>query len=157
MVLQRRREEHAALVSHEIETGGSDPLLPEFWEEEVASLDAEERMLASHFNHGAQPSHTQHAAGVPTLHPFSTPLQHQPAERTAYRESPIEDEENRWAREAAEAEEAEREAEDAEIARMVEEEYAAVHSRAGGKDDETGDMGMDVDVDWEAFDAMDIE
>jgi hypothetical protein len=30
MIMQRRKDEHAHLVSYEIETGGSDPLLPEF-------------------------------------------------------------------------------------------------------------------------------
>lgn len=34
MVLQRRREEHAALAALDGE-GGSDPHLPEFWEEEL--------------------------------------------------------------------------------------------------------------------------
>jgi hypothetical protein len=45
MVLQRRREQHAALVSHETETGGSDPALPDFWDEEADALAREERAL----------------------------------------------------------------------------------------------------------------
>ncbi|BEI99616.1 hypothetical protein CcaverHIS631_0406590 [Cutaneotrichosporon cavernicola] len=50
MVLQRRREQHAALVSHETETGGSDPALPDIWEEEVDALAREERALYQHLN-----------------------------------------------------------------------------------------------------------
>lgn len=50
MVLQRRREQHAALVSHETETGGSDPALPDFWEEEGDALAREERALYQHLN-----------------------------------------------------------------------------------------------------------
>jgi hypothetical protein len=33
MVLQRQKAQRAALVSHEMETGGSDPDLPDFWDE----------------------------------------------------------------------------------------------------------------------------
>ncbi|KLT43282.1 hypothetical protein CC85DRAFT_291581 [Cutaneotrichosporon oleaginosum] len=50
MVLQRRREQHAALLSHETETGGSDPALPEFWEEEADALAREERALYQHLD-----------------------------------------------------------------------------------------------------------
>lgn len=45
MILQRRKAQHAALVSYEQETGGSDPLLPEFWEEDLSALEREERQL----------------------------------------------------------------------------------------------------------------
>lgn len=45
MILQRRKAQHAALVSYEQETGGSDPLLPEFWEEDLSALEREERAL----------------------------------------------------------------------------------------------------------------
>lgn len=34
MLLQRRKAQHAAMVSYECETGGSDPISPDFWEEE---------------------------------------------------------------------------------------------------------------------------
>ena len=34
MLLQRRKAQHAAMVSYQRETGGSDPISPDFWEEE---------------------------------------------------------------------------------------------------------------------------
>lgn len=45
MILQQRKAQHAALVSYEQETGGSDPLLPEFWEEDLSAMEREEMAL----------------------------------------------------------------------------------------------------------------
>jgi hypothetical protein len=58
------------------------------------------------------------------------------------------DDEDEWERQAAEAEQAERDEEEAEIARRVEEAYGVqVPAPQSGE----------LDMDWDAFDAMDIE
>lgn len=139
MVMQRRKAENAAMVSYEVETGGSDPALPDFWEDDIQLL--------------GQPSHSAR---------FREQIEHEdedddmaltPKRTNAFASArPISfgamNEDEQWALEAAAAEEAEREAEDAEIARRVEEAYGvSVPVPVGG----------DLDMDWEAFDAMDIE
>ena len=137
MVMQRRKAEHAALVSYEMETGGSDPALPEFWDDDIQLIDrphpAQFREPVVHEDDDDDmmmtPKKKFHASARPS--PFGAI-----------------DEDEEWALEAAAAEEAEREAEDAEIARRIEEAYGVSVPGRGMED-----LGMD----WEAFDAMDIE
>ncbi|TYJ56895.1 hypothetical protein B9479_002340 [Cryptococcus floricola] len=44
-ILQRKKAVHAQLVNEEYETGGSDPNLPDFWENELEQMQREERDL----------------------------------------------------------------------------------------------------------------
>ncbi|OWZ76119.1 hypothetical protein C366_05594 [Cryptococcus neoformans Tu401-1] len=134
VILQRKKANHAALVSEEQETGGSDPNLPEFWEEELKTMENEERELFGRLN--------QHVEDGPWN------------ERS-------EIEEDIWAREAAEAEEVEREA---EMARMMEEFERNVlsgmtnhHSQPSQKQQHLVAGDVDMDVDWNQLDSMDIE
>lgn len=114
-MVQRRKAHHAQLVSHEVETGGSDPMLPDFWEEDLVSLELEERHLAAYFDEPTSVSPSYPVAGPSGIGQAASP---RPA-------TIVEREEDQWATEAAEAEEAELEAEEAEIARRVEEAYGA--------------------------------
>lgn len=168
MVLQRRKAQHAALVSHEVETGGSDPLLPDFWEDELYTLEAEERTLMRHWE---DEHNARHEPQSSTRQPAQqhVPYQTPPPARyrfsstgrvpNAYRESSvdaIDQEEDDWAAEAAAAEEAEREAEEVEVLDRVEREYVLSGANSGeGKDDHT--MDVDMDIDWEELDKMDME
>lgn len=138
MVLQRSRARHAQLVSHELETGGSDADLPDFWEDEdeLDPIRLEDRAM--------------HSEDVSMLNVIRTALGRS---GTGHREFGEEDEEDRWAREAAEAEEAEWKAEELEIVRRVEKAYGMGTSTAR----DGGDQHVRMGVDWEAFDAMDIE
>ena len=137
--MQRRKAEHAAMVSYEVETGGSDPGLPDFWDDDI-------QLLGQPPNPAQFRDHIEHEDEDDDM--TLTPKKNRPfvaARPTSFRAV---DEEEEWALEAAAAEEAEREAEDAEIARRVEEAYGfSVPGSSGG----------DLDMDWEAFDAMDIE
>lgn len=197
--MQQKRAEHALLVSYELETGGSDPNLPEFWADELEAIDEddEDDLSDDEVEHGST-AIDDGTWSTPQKHQsvFQTPLrptrQAQPprghrrrnvrppgtSRFGALRDMPDLDEEDRWAMEAAEAEAAElaaeqaaieaeerweaeraevlrREQEDAEIARRVEEAYGiAVPVQTVTQ---TGGSGMDMDLDWEAFDAMDIE
>jgi hypothetical protein len=146
MVLQRRKAEHAAMVSYEVETGGSDPALPDFWDDELEALAQEERRLSSRLESTASPFSGFHADAEDDT--MATP--HRDNTFHDARPSPMQilDEEDEWELEAAAAEEAEREAEDAEIARRVEEAYGLSYPP---------NSGADLDMDMDAFDAMDIE
>lgn len=170
MVLQRRKAEHAALVSHEQETGGSDPIEPDFWEDELDNLDTEERELArmvSRDRHTPKPISRSTFASSSS---FITPRQNSrgggDVEMGMYRDhSDIEED---WAEEAAAAEEAEREAEEMEMLERVEREYAeSLHNGGGGnppsaehtsgqRPGDVGDTGG-MDIDWDGFDQMDME
>lgn len=128
MVLQRRREQHAALVSHEAETGGSDPALPDFWEEEADALAREERALYQHLNatFGGAPAHA--GGGV--------------------------EEEEEWAREAAAAEEAEAAADAQEMAWAAQAEQMA--SQRGPDEFDEADWAAIAAL-QEGDEPMDIE
>lgn len=134
-VLKRKKANHAALVSEEQETGGSDPNLPEFWEEELETMKNEERELLRKLD--------QHVEDGPWN------------ERS-------EIEEDIWAREAAEAEEVEREA---EMAKMMEDfERNALlgmpshqHSQPSQKQQHHFIGDVDMDVDWNRIDSIDTE
>jgi len=149
MVLQRRKAEHAAMVSYEVETGGSDPALPDFWDDELEALAQEERRLSSRFHQPAS-SYSIFDTGDDD---DEDDMMTTPTRGAAFKDarpSPMQilDEEDERELEAAAAEEAEREAEDAEIARRVEEAYGlSLPANSGG----------DLDMDMDAFDAMDIE
>lgn len=128
MVLQRRREQHAALVSHEVETGGSDPNLPDFWEDELDAFAAEERRLLRHLDDDEYDEYT----------------------------IPEETEEELWELEASAAEEAEREAEEIAVAMRVEEEMRirAANPHVHVTD---YDQMLSAPVDFDMDDAMDVE
>jgi len=145
MVLQRSKARHAQLVSHEVETGGSDPDLPDFWEDEPLEQDD--------IHSDRQPEMTHTIIDDISMSPVSS-IPRRREIITTYRERGDADEEERWAREAAEAEEAELETEELEIARKVEEAYGLMMPEPKRRLDER-DEGMDMD--WEALDAMDIE
>ncbi|ORY30388.1 hypothetical protein BCR39DRAFT_529618 [Naematelia encephala] len=141
MVLQRRRAQHTQLLSHELETGGSDPLLPDFWEDELSTIQAEERRLATLLE---APSNLTRQRGAMNPHDDSL-----------YRDSPKEDEEEEmWALEAAQAEQAERDTEEEELAKRVEEAYG-VEVTTPRKQTSNQAMDLDLDIDWEVMDAMD--
>lgn len=150
MVMQRRKAQSAQLIAHERELGGSDPSMPEFWEDEPLYEEAEDDL---------QQDQDQHMASSP-IRPFnngsirtSTPIRGKNISSgfigtdMRHRVDPIE-EEDRWAMEAAEAEEAEREAEEAAVAQRIEMAYGLSVPRA--------DKELD-DMEWDDFDAMDIE
>ena len=143
MVLQRNRARHAQLVSHETETGGSDPNLPDFWDDEQQHLDPDIQIDTDGLHEDISMT-TEHGKSQPRR--SSNPI--------GYRIDGDEDEEEKWAREAAEAEEAELEAEELEIARRVEEAYGMDVPRSSQT---YGEADSRMDMDWQAFDAMDIE
>ena len=126
-------------MSHEIETGGSDPLLPDFWADELDLIAQEERNITAHL-HDPHPDSDTIMASSPF--PGATPTKHAP------RQANVVEEEEEWAREAAEAEQAERDAEEAEIAQRIEEAYGMAVPPP---------RNHHLDMDWDAFDAMDIE
>ena len=136
VVYQRGRAHHAQMVSHEVETGGSDTEPPEFWDDDLGDLTAEQALAAHHEDF-----------------PMSPKKQDAPPRKLAYRDRGEDDE--RWANEAAEAELAEREVEEAEIARRIEEAYGIVPVLPTMTKRDDQDVAMEMD--WEAFDAMDIE
>ena len=141
MVLQRNRARHAQLAAHEVETGGTEPDLPEFWDEDVDALSQDPNGFARHYEDRSMSQDV----------PAPTPGR----KRSLFGYRDREDEEDWWAREAAEAEQAELEAEDLDIARRVEEALGMTMptSRAKGRDGE----GERMEMDWEAFEAMDLE
>ena len=143
VVLQQSRARHAQLVSHQIETGGSDPDLPDFWdddEDSITPLTPQGRIRGYAANLGDVP-----------ISPAESTSGHRDAVQS-YRD--YEDEEERWAREAAEAEEAELDAEQLEMARRVEEQCGALLPKSARQRE---DEDVDMDMDWAAFDSMDIE
>lgn len=160
MVLQRRREQHAALVSHEYETGGSDPMLPDFWEDELSSLAHEECVLFRHLDESFSTSST----------PTSSAMVMAGEEEWVHQALAEADEEEMWAHQAAEAEEAEAaaEAEQVAYAERVEREVAqggfllrqSAHARGNeqghrwmGRNDDA-EMDEQDGLDWAAITAM---
>lgn len=111
MILQRKREQRAAQISYELDNGGSDPISPEFWEEEGSEEDVPEAVWQQDLRgekEGSRPGPSNYQT---------------PQRPSARHDASMIDEEDRWAVEAARAEEAEREAEEAELARQIEESY----------------------------------
>ncbi|WVQ69287.1 uncharacterized protein L199_007504 [Kwoniella botswanensis] len=153
VILQRKKSQHASLVSHEIETGGSDPLTPEFWEDELEELQKEERELMNRLD---DQSHADHQHQNQTSSSTMNNNQHVNQEES--------DEE--WEIQAALAEQEEMELEEINFADQVEKAYYAHQSQSHQPSDNnvhTGNMDVDMDVDldsqvnWDAFDSMDIE
>lgn len=142
MVDQRRKARHAAEVAYERENGGSDPISPDFWDEQeyLAMVDATTRI--------ERPVEMAPAINAPA--PFSTPARSiAPRARPAQPTDPlaIETDADTGALEAARAEEAEREAEEAEMARQIEEEMQ--RSKQAGRPDDMDGMDLDIEMDWE--------
>lgn len=133
MVLQRRREKHAHLVSYEA-SGGSDPLLPEFWEEELEALAREERALLSRLDAMDVGDDGGHDGAV--------------VERHSGHGVDEGDDEAAWAAAAAEAEEAE-----AEIAARVEEQDMLMASQSQHAPSDVYDMEFTPD-EWAAIAAI---
>jgi hypothetical protein len=174
MVLQRRKAEHAALVSHEQETGGSDPLEPDFWDDE---LEMEEREMARIVSpdrptFGDLSRRTKFTAlSVASPSMLTTPPrdvrpygQGKAEAMGTYRDRGDDDED--WAEEAAAAEEAEREAEELAMLDRVERDFME-SSHQGGSGWAPGESGRglvsrargggdDMEVDWDGFDQMDM-
>lgn len=170
MVLQRRKAEHAALVSHEQETGGSDPLEPEFWEEEMEQFDPEAGMVnystrqpPQQLNYLNTPQHSFASSSSKYITPRPARGFGRDMTMGSYRER-MEEEED-WGEEAAAAEAAEREAEEIAMLEMVEREYAQFARGAGGAASHTGEIRVEggrredggMEVDWDGFDQMDME
>jgi len=147
MVLQRQREQRNAQISYEQENGGSDPISPEFWDE-----DEEERALEARL----EMSESYNSAGPSNHNQFQTPPRRSRYPTTIGEQGLEEPDEDDWADEAARAEEAEREAEEMEMARRVEDSYRqqqqqqdqSYHHRADTSI-EVDDMDMDWDVDMD--------
>jgi hypothetical protein len=107
MIMQRKREQRASQISYELDNGGSDPISPDFWDEEEGNSPdwaLEEEQEKEGMRAG--------------------PSNYQTPPRPRAHQSMGMEEEDQWAIEAARAEEAEREAEEAELARQVEESYS---------------------------------
>lgn len=186
MVMQRQRAQRAALISLEDQNGGSDPDLPEFWEDELndngdgsGNGNGDGPRCFSEHDYQSHPvsdvhrihphQHNQHP---PFLTPPSgkgnkgkgraTPLYYAHSPHTTHT---YESEEEQWAREAAEAEEAERQAEEAELMNRLEGDYTAaeadrvmpLHEHRQDQHHVDVDMSRDTDMDWDAFDSMDVE
>lgn len=141
IIMQRKKAEHQHLVNYELETGGSDPALPEFWEEELeqetgppfgSQTPTRITTYRDHFEDDDPMVTPRKPFGKPRQSPF--PKNH--------------DEEEEWERQAMEAEQAERDAEEAEIAQRIEQAYGVTVPRVSNEE---------MEMDWDAFDAMDIE
>jgi hypothetical protein len=150
MITQRRKAEHAAAMSYEMDNGGSSPTLPDFWDDDAADQqDDMERQYQDH--QSAQP-----IAGPSN---YQTPLRQMSRPHTDRSQQPAHpsiataetvDEEEFWAMEAARAEEAEKEAEEAEMARLIEESNnIAPGMNAPQQQDDLEGMDIDMDMDWE--------
>ncbi|WWD00616.1 hypothetical protein V866_007551 [Kwoniella sp. B9012] len=155
VILQRKKSKHASLVSHEMETGGSDPLTPEFWEDELEELQKEERELMNRLDNHPDEQNNQIQA---QLQPH---VQNQDQPRNQE-----EEELEEWQIQAALAEQEELELEEMNFADQVEQAYYARQSQTHqlleinidtGRMDVDMDMDLDSQVNWDAFDSMDIE
>ncbi|KAK8847428.1 hypothetical protein IAR55_005286 [Kwoniella newhampshirensis] len=165
VIVQRRKAHHATLVSHEVETGGSDPNLPEFWADELDSLAREERDLLRRLTDDER----DHCQSLPQFMSSSSHVRstEEHGETIYGLHEGVENEEDVWAMEAAQAEEVEREVEEAEVARSVEQAYGMndqgrlrIQAQIESADmdmDMDMDMGMDMGMDWDSFDSMDVE
>ena len=126
MVLQRQREQRNAQISYEIDNGGSDPISPDFWDEddgEGMDRDREERDLQARLEMNQMYSQAGPSNYQTPQRPRAQVARHHLPIRTGDGNHDQEQEEDQWAAEAARAEEAEREAEEAELARQIEESY----------------------------------
>jgi hypothetical protein len=132
MILQIRKAHHAQLVSLETETGGSDTLLPDFWEEDLAPFRPSDRNHTYSAEVCDGDELMDHGEGLPD-----------------------ETEEGRWASEAAEAEEAEVEAEEVELARQAEEAFRRGSSQKSKMSRQTGQKAMETE--WDGSEDMEIE
>ncbi|WVO16549.1 hypothetical protein L204_104228 [Cryptococcus depauperatus] len=127
VILQRRKARHAAIVSEEQETGGSDPDLPDFWEEELEAMQREERAL---------------------LYRLEGDVVFNTTNVERYRQAETESEDDRLMREAEEAERAER-AQEADFTRHIEQEDLWMTGYNLQQQVQEGDIEMDVD--WNEF------
>jgi hypothetical protein len=155
MVLQRQREQRNAQISFEQDNGGSDPISPDFWDDDDGVFnEVEERALQARL----EASNSYSKAGPSNYNQFQTPPR-----RSKYPTTISEQQEEEWAAEAARAEEAEREAEEMELARQVEESYRqhhqpnhldqaqqhTHHSHRGGDGTENTSIDVDdIEMDW---------
>ena len=171
MLLQQRKAAHAALVSFERETGGSDPLLPEFWEDEEFDTPPDPLTPNVHHFHSSYPLEPCSNAARPT-HPiqgynaFETPPRTSSSSRPhlPLRDPRHDTHMSRGGRhadmEAALRAAAEAEAAEAELAEQIEREMAAqMPSRAGSEYgygvDGDGDGDMDMEgIDWAQVEQM---
>lgn len=142
--MQRKRAEHQHLVNYEVETGGSDPALPDFWDEDGEEGDERE---AERHHHSQTPTRDARQQADWDDDPMATPKKNFGGPRRFDAECGF-GESDEWEQQALEAEEAERDAEEAEVARRVEEAYGVSIPKVSNGD---------LDMDWDAFDAMDIE
>ncbi|WWC86885.1 uncharacterized protein L201_001764 [Kwoniella dendrophila CBS 6074] len=156
VILQRKKLNHAN------EIGGLTEISPEFWEEELIDIHHEEKELLNRLESNnyldiSLDSLQRHQAQANTYH-------------NEYNQNLIPDrsdvrEQEEWENEAALAEEQERDFEEIQFANQVEQAYSSqvnnhhTQNQSNQKDSLNTDMGMDMDmeVDWEAFDSMDVE
>ena len=163
MLLQRRKAAHAALVSHERETGGSDPILPDFWDDEDdSSLQHRSSSPSTHIHNDYPtqvhlPSFGQ--AVTPPHNLFITPP------RPVRRPSGIRPARDKGEQGLTQAGIEAAEAAEAELAEQIEREMA-LNMQMGGREvdmdmDEQRSVGgpdtsdMDFgDIDWDEVDRM---
>ncbi|OCF76964.1 hypothetical protein I204_02673 [Kwoniella mangroviensis CBS 8886] len=155
VILQRKKFQHASLVSHEMETGGSDPLTPEFWEDELEELQKEERELMNRLDNHTDEQNNQIQIQLQPHVQDQDPTRNQ-------EEAELEE----WQIQAALAEQEELELEEMNFADQVEHAYFAHQSQSHrlsadnvhtARMDVDMDMDLDSQVNWDAFDSMDIE
>ncbi|WWC67973.1 uncharacterized protein I206_101892 [Kwoniella pini CBS 10737] len=151
VILQRKKNQHATLQSHELETGGSDPLLPDL-EDELLQLEKEEKELINRLDQIQEIDHNHnlYSSPIPVKQNFKFNSHHQ---------NIIEDDkyEEEWEKEAALAEEQERDQEDIILVEQAELQQFAQIRHSQNHNSMDIDMDLDEQVDWEAFDSMDIE
>ncbi|WRT64748.1 uncharacterized protein IL334_001682 [Kwoniella shivajii] len=174
VVLQRKKSKHAAMVSHELETGGSDPTLPEFWEDELDNLSKQEKELLSRLEGlRDRDTHQHFQSRIDQDHQHQPAMDHHTSSPSSmnWRDNRNEideyDEQEEWEKEATLAEQVERDSEEIEFADHVEQSYLAgeqvdqgLENTNTNTDTDTGmemEMDINMEVDWEAFDSMDIE
>lgn len=145
MVMQRQKARHAAEIAYERDNGGSDPVLPDFWDE-GEQLETLEANTASHRQFSDQPvAGPSNPYTPPHITTFRSPAVERPHAQYMTDATPID--EDVWAMEAARAEAAEREAEEAEMARQCEEEMH--HSQRTIQQNDLEGMDLDIDIDWD--------
>jgi len=151
MVLQRQREQRNAQISYEQDNGGSDPISPDFWDDDQQYNHDEEMALQARLE-----ASDMNRAGPSNCNQYQTPPRRSRYPNIIAEEEGVDEEE--WAAEAARAEEAEREAEEVELARQVEESYRQQqhqaqpnqHGRTNGNTSiDVDDIGMDWDMDMD--------
>lgn len=149
MVTQRKRAEHAAQLAYDRDNGGSDPVSPDFWDEDAAETAMNEIGTDQRYR---PPTTPQVVAGPSS---FQTPVRAtvRPSDEhmhfTPIDETSCNQDEELWAMEAARAEEAEREAEEAEMARQFEESQQPSSPAQSSRQQPISDADIDMDMDWE--------